>query len=761
MKLTISTIVAILTFSLMIASCKTEETKSLSPYLLPKPQRIKQPTGYYTTSNNITISSNTALLRDVEKTASKLLKDELNINLKRSEKGKRSNIRLLLIKKEGYKKEGYQLKIDDNGIFIQASSTVGIFYGIQSLSQLIEEVTIDNTVRFKKVDIIDYPYYNHRGLFLDACTHFYNISELKKLIRAMSYIKLNKLTFGIINTTTCRIEIKSRPEFTQQTAWRKVQKFGINKLPKQYIRKDGTYGGYYTQQELHDLIRFAKKLNVEIIPHVEINGTRGFHHRSYPFIRCKSTTSHKRSKQLCMTNHKTINLWSDLINNIANIFESDYIHIGGGAKSIEEDELCQHCLDHMRRNNMNNTKELEHDFFTKIESLVNSNQKKLMGWNNVYSYAQNSTSSAMVWQSSNMVSNNIKNKHQTIIGIERYYSLTIPQNFLHTPIIQEALTTRDVYEYNPNLSNQQIHNKYINGLTATIWTFKMYDFDKLTYNLFPRLFAIAENAWYGPTNKDWDDFNLRQKKTIRYLTKHQIQYGEPCEKINFNSFKTKQGQHVVLLSNDANKLMRYTLDGSEPNNTSFIYKTPITIVGTVKVTASIDNNLLGTKNAINYQRVIKKHKAIMANISYKYPYSSDTGKRKHKTLVNGILDEYLAMEVENLDFTIDLQKEESINFISTNWLIRPMRSIYEPTSITYYVSTDGINYRNIFQEMSPATNTHNGHRRASCYPGGIKARYIHIIGENRRKDPLNHITPIWFKNPDKNAWLNLDEVIIE
>ncbi|QZT37125.1 family 20 glycosylhydrolase [Halosquirtibacter xylanolyticus] len=763
MKWTIFKFAALLSLTVLLSCCNTGNVNKEEYNIFPKVKNIAEDSGYYITSRNVTISSNTALLKGVERTASNILERDFNIKSQTERSNKATNIRFILTNKKDNRGEGYQLSITEKGIVIQSSKPTGILYGIQTLAQLIHINDDNSTVQFKKVNIVDYPRYKHRGLFLDVCNHYFDIEQLKEVIRIMSRLKMNKLTLGIFNASAWRMEIKSHPLLVEKIAWRKIRIYEKGKLPSKYIREDRMYGGYYTQEELYQLIRYANKLNVEIIPHVEINDKQGPIKEIYPYLVCNKITTNthnKRHHQTCLTSPHVLEFWSIIFDEITNVFESEYIHIGGGTKTVNHSDLCDHCLQHMVDNDINSTDELKNYFFSNIETLLNSKNRKLLGWNNVYSYAKNNNSTSMVWQNSEMITKNIQKDLHTIIGIERYHSLKIPQNHIHTPMERGLLTLRDIYEYKPNKYHTNLKEEHIDGITALLWTFEIKSFDELTYQLFPRLFAIAENAWCGLENKEWNNFNYRQKKMGEYLTKDHIRQGELAERIDFNSTKSIHGKHLLILSNDANKPMRYTLDGSMPNHNSLKYIKPIPINKITHIKAKIEDDKKKPSSFV-YEKTINSHKAIMAKVEFKYPYSVDKGKGKENCLVDGILNEFIAIEKENIDFTIDLQEDKTINAISTNWLIRPMRSIFEPISVSYHISLDGQEFKNIFEEMYPAENRENDMRVVTCYPRGIKARYIRVIGENRRKNPTGHITPIWFKNPDKNASLYLDEVIVE
>ncbi|QZT36451.1 family 20 glycosylhydrolase [Halosquirtibacter xylanolyticus] len=745
-------------FSALLVGCQDVKKEKIELNVLPKVASADMGDGFYVVPSELRLATNTALLRQVAKTGGELLHEATGVTVKRSKEN--PNIKVRLIKDSRLNNEGYHLQVTSSGIVIEANKKEGILYGFQTLSQLMEKRD-SSQVTIPCVNIADTPTFEYRCLDLDVCRHFYSIEDLKRIIKVMSHIKMNKLVLELSDNAGWRIEIKSYPELTKVAAWRPSvgypsnQKYGINK-------DDGKkYGGYYKQSELRDLVRFAKKLNIEIIPQVEVSNHMKAAASAYPYLSCVNydglkDKDVKKSYPACMGNPEVLKFWDTVITELGHVFDSPFVHVGGGYMSAPYEQLCEGCHDHMKEHGFKSTDELQDHFMSDIEEVIYKHGKKLVGWNKIYRYSSNPNSMAMVWQSTGAGKQNILHKHPIIICPQRKYSLKISQTLDgYSKAKRGLLTLREVYEFAPNFDEKKnkVAAKYIKGVAALLWTNTSPDIDIVSYRLFPRLFAIAESGWSGYGDKDWNDFNSRQKLLIPYLKRNNLRYGHLAHKVEFRTKQQPNGKFALTLSNDADTQIRYTQDGKEPTVESTLYSKPIPIRGKMLIKAcSFYKD--GTRAKV-YGKRLQEHKGLMAKTSFRYMYSSDQGIFRPDVLVDGIRNDFQTMEMENMDVTLDLGKRVEVFRINTDWLVRPNKSVFEPKSVKYLVSEDGISFKNIFHEIYPA----NGHKEfvqsVDCFPGGMKIRYIRIIGENRRNNPS------WHKFSDRYAWLYLDEIVIE
>ncbi|QZE13488.1 family 20 glycosylhydrolase [Halosquirtibacter laminarini] len=743
-------------FIVLFYGCKDTEEKSVSTVLLPRAKQEIHNNGTFVSSSTLKVMSNTALLRGVEKIGSEILKNSVGVTLERSKTD--INIKLFLIKSSAIPKEGYQLSVSEEGIVIKAVDKCGILYGLQSLSQLVRKIDTDK-IEIPFVKINDSPKYPYRGLDLDLCRHFYKIKDLKSLIDVMSYLKMNKLILELADDEGWRIEIKSLPKLQSISAFRSSigftqnQVFGHNKDDK------SVYGGYYTQSEMRDLVRYAKYRNVEIIPQVEVANHLIAASRAYHFLECTSDEakiSGELSSTTCYSNDRCLKFWDQVIGELSHVFESPYIHVGGGVIKCNLDYMCESCQNLVKSGKFKTTEAIHFDYMKKIETLVHKYGKKVLGWNKVYRYSKDPSSMAMVWQSTQAARFNVKNNHPVILCPQRKFSFKMDQN-LHGDYKGKrgVLTLRDVYDFIPSFSkvDSKFLGSLVKGVSAILWTPNSPTFDVACMRLFPRLFAVSELGWYGFENKDWDNFRSRQQNMIRYVNDRMMAHGKLSHKVFFKTIKLDNGQLGLTLSNDAGDPIRYTVDGSKPDIHSALYTTPIPVDGLMIVKAlPLCND--GLKSQV-FGRKLFDHKALFCNVRYKYPYSYDLGECRSRALVDGIVNNYQTIELEDMDVTLDLGEEKEIFHITTKWASRPKKSIFEPKSVIYKVSKDGVKFRTIFQMMYSADSKESHERLVECFPGGLKARYINVIGKNRR------INPSWHNFPDRYSWLNLDEVVIE
>ncbi|MDC1106655.1 family 20 glycosylhydrolase [Prolixibacteraceae bacterium] len=751
-------VLSLFVFFVLFLGCKDSNVENGNLDVLPKVVSSEIIDGVYVVSNELRVATNTALLREVVKTGGELLHEAAGVTLKRSKES--PNIRVVLSRGLKLNLEGYRLQVSEDGIVIEVKDKKGVLYAFQTLVQLM---TMDETgqISIPCVNIVDYPKYEYRCLDVDVCRHFYSIEDLRRIIKVMSHIKMNKLVLELSDNGGWRVEIKSYPDLTNIGAWRssigfsKNQKLGLNK-------DDGSrYGGYYKQSELRELVRYAKKLNVEIIPKVEVSNHIKAASMAYPFLSCidRDSLSGKNMEvnhPVCMGNPKVFEFWDAVFTELGHIFDSPYIHVGGGYMPAVYEQLCDKCHSHMEEEHFKTTEELQDHFMADIEKIIYKQGKRLLGWNKVYRYSTNPKSMAMVWESTGAGKLNVLKHHPVIICPHRKYSFQLAQNLKGLPSRRKGVVTlRDVYEFDPNLNEKKRRSasKYVKGVSGIMWTGSSPTFDIACYRMFPRLFAIAESGWTGYGNKDWNNFNARQKNLIPYLEKNEIHFSQLAHKVDFRTISVGKSQFALTLSTDAGAPIRYTLDGAEPTIESTLYTKPIPIKGKrmLKAAAFYPDGSM----AKVYGKQIHEHKGLMAKTSFRYMYSSDQGVFRPDVLVDGIRNDFQTIELENMDVTLDLGKVVDVYRINTDWLVRPNRSVFEPRSVRYMVSEDGETYKMIFQEGFPIENKTNSVRSVDCFPGGMKMRYIRVVAKNRR------LNPEWHQFPNRYSWLFLDEIVIE
>ncbi len=413
--------------------------------------------------------------------------------------------------KEDNNRESYSLKIRDNQVFITGDDS-GVIYGIQTLFQLI----VTNNVT--DLDIEDAPRYSWRGFMLDESRHFFGKKTVMQLLVILSNLKINKFHWHLSDDQGWRIEIKQYPKLTEIGAYRKSTQIGglLSYITKK--QNNTPHSGYYTQDDIREIVEFAKILNIDIIPEIDIPGHTTALIASYNELSCDNTdnievATHFGIKKniLCVGNPNTYRILENIFDEIIDLFPSGYIHIGGDEVKFDNWKNCDKCQQLKKKLMFEDERELYSHFIGKMISYLQSKNVKVIGWNDIipdHNIENFAKSGIMIQQWMGK-----KNKLKEFI---RNNGKVIMSDFFHTYLDYNYYMTslKKVYNYNPNGN--------IMGIEAPLWTEWVHDTKRLYWQIFPRLIAIAEITWYG--NDKYKDFKNRLNNYEHILDKINVNY---------------------------------------------------------------------------------------------------------------------------------------------------------------------------------------------------------------------------------------------
>ncbi|OIR13161.1 beta-hexosaminidase [mine drainage metagenome] len=493
--------------------------------IIPQPVSVKLNGGKFQLSNNTKFIFSSDIDPHTSKLISEIIKNELPKN--HFSTNKTSSITFSLNGKfnEQLGNEGYTLNIDPKKINITANKANGLFYAMQSLLQLIpadEYKTLipNNNINIPCVSIVDYPRFKWRGFMLDVSRHFFSVALIKSMIDEMLRYKINTFHWHLTDDQGWRIEIKSLPQLTKIGAWR-VQRTGgeFMNLQKPQPGEEATYGGFYSQDEIKDVIAYAKNKFITIIPEIDIPAHSLALIASYPNISCRQKPQYvspgspltvEEDNVLCVANDSTYIIIDKILSEVAKLFSAEYIHIGGDEADKIFWDSCSKCQHLMQQNHLKNTEELQSFFIKKVSAIVASKGKKVIGWEEIMQGGLAPNAVVASWTSIDAGIKAAKLKHEVIMT---------PWD--HGMYMDNSKIERS-YSFNP--VPDSVDAKYILGGEACLWTEDTPNDREVQRMFFPRALALSEIFWTPLNKKKYDDFLRRMQQRLHYFDAKKIKY---------------------------------------------------------------------------------------------------------------------------------------------------------------------------------------------------------------------------------------------
>jgi hexosaminidase len=573
--------------------------------IIPEPVYLSSRPGHFVLPRNILIA---APQRPELKQAIHLLVEKLKVATAASVKvsttsAAAATITLQLNKQANTKigGEGYELNITPTGIVIKANEPAGLFYGIQTLWQLlpkeIENRTAQSQVKWEApcVSITDYPRFGWRGLMFDVSRHFFTKEQVKEFIDDMVKYKFNLLHLHLTDDEGWRIEIKSLPNLTKTGAWnvKKVGYFGTFSTPGPDEPRD--YGGFYTQDDIRELVQYAKDRFVNILPEIDVPGHSLAAVVSYPELSCTpgAENYHVRSGEeimdwshgqppiglvdntLCPANEKVYDFLDKVLTEIAPLFPFPYIHMGGDEcpKNYWEKSDAVKAL--MQKEGLKNMEEVQSYFEKRLEKIVESKGKKFMGWDEILEGGLAPDAIVMSWRGIKGGIEAAKQGHQVVMSPTTFVYLDYMQaDAVMEPHVYATLRLNTTYQFEP--VPDSVDAKFIMGGQANLWTEQVYNMRHAQYMTWPRGLAVAECVWSPKEKKNWKDFAARVEKHFERLDAAAIKYDPALYDPIFKASKTADGKLQIEMSTEIEGLdIHYSFDNSFPDNFYPKYSQPL------------------------------------------------------------------------------------------------------------------------------------------------------------------------------------------
>lgn len=607
--------------------------------IIPEPVSITETKGLFKLPRKITLL---CPLKAEHNATLNLLKERLStatdVPVEVKEKG-RATIELVLneVKDSISGKEGYVLSVTSKRIVLKANTPAGLYYAAQTLVQLFPP-EIESIRKVKRVDgwhiptveIVDYPRLDWRGLMLDVSRHFFTPDEVKNFIDRMSRYKYNILHWHLTDDEGWRVEIRSLPKLTETGAWRveKTGNFGTfsNPLPGE----PKTYGGYYTQEQIRDIVRYAREHFVQIMPEIDMPGHSMAAIAAYPELASSEEAEHYhvragepiidwttrprhtalKDNNLSPAKETVYEFVDKVITEIAELFPFEYIHTGGDEATYNFWEKSPEIAKLMERENLSNMAQVQSYFGRKVEKIIQSKGKKMMGWDEILEGGISPSTTLMSWRDPEYGIKASNSGHYVVMSPKQYVYLDYMQGDAVTEApVYSTLRLTQTYSFNPVLKDADSH--FVLGGQANLWTEQIYNYRQLEYMLWPRGFAIAESLWSPEDKKHWQQFIHKVEKHFERCDYAGIKYS-PAIYDPIVSVTKKNENYIVKLTTEIDGLDIYTsFDNSTPDHYYPKYTDALIIpkdAHLMRIITYRDKKMIGRLMTINVEDLKKRAK---------------------------------------------------------------------------------------------------------------------------------------------------------
>lgn len=643
----------------------------LAQSVIPVPLKMEQGTGSFL------LSEKTKLYTNLQGGEAELWENYLKalpVQLKEARMKDRKQMLFLLITPKTPQlpsPESYTLSVTSQRIEIRATSGAGLFYGMQTLLQLMQPAST-GSYSVPSVEIEDTPRFAYRGLMLDVSRHFSTKEFIKKQIDALAYYKINRLHLHLTDAAGWRLEIKKYPLLTDFAAWRTdpTWKKWWNGGRK-YLRYDepGASGGYYTQDDIREILEYARQHYITVIPEIEMPSHSEEVLAAYPQLSC-SGEPYKNS-DFCVGNEETFTFLENVLTEVMELFPSEYIHIGGDEAGKSAWKTCPKCQKRMKDEHLANVDELQSYLIHRIEKFLNNHGRRLLGWDEILQGGIAPNATVMSWRGEEGGIAAVTSGHHAIMTPGAYCYLDSYQDapYSQPEAIGGYLPLKKVYAYDPvpaSLTAEQA--KLVYGVQGNLWVEYIPTPEHVEYMIYPRMLALAEVAWSAPERKSWPDFHTRALSAVADLQ--------------------RKGYHPFDLSKEI---------GSRPESLQ-----PVS------------------------------HLALGKKVTYNSSYSPHYPAQGNTALTDGIRgdwtygdDSWQGFISDNrLDVTIDMEKETPIHSITAAFMQVVGAEVFLPETVIISISDDGINFTELQKQHFEVSKETPIRFTDISWQGEAKGRYV-------------------------------------
>ena len=671
------------------------------------------------------------------------------------------------------RKEAYSINVSSDGILVRAVAPEGIYRATRTL---LKSVGTEKTssVEFPSAEVSDWPRFGYRGLMLDVSRHFSDVEMVKRTIDMLALHQLNIFHWHLTDDQGWRIEIKSHAELTEVGAWRDDTVVGRYLGGTDYPTDGKRHGGFYTQEQIREIVAYAKERYIEIIPEIDLPGHTSAVLAAYPQLGCEDKEYKVANRWgvirdvLCAGNPASLDLFKDIMDEVCDLFPGKYIHLGGDECVKDRWKACPKCQKKIRELGLKDvgrySKEdyLQSWFMGEVASFVQSKGKRVIGWDEILEGVPMDDSVIMSWRGTEGGIAAARMGHDVVMTptSDMYFdqSQTLASQLEEIPV-GGFINVMKVYSYEPlpaSLTPEQ--QKHILGCQANVWCEYMPEERIRQYQILPRLAALSEVQWTMPERKNYKDFLKRLPKMLSIYDHYGYNYAKHIFDVACSySVNVEKGSLEVSLSTLGNDPIYYTLDGTSPQTKkAMLYDdTPIVISSPSELKVSALRNGKFTKEETLFK--LDCNTATFKKVNISTTLNIMQAHLPHEILTDGIIgslrcDDYRWMSCTGrMSLVLDLGKSESFSRIGWVALNSKSENILVPQNVKIQISEDGKQYCTILDiEKNHEIKAEQSVERISEEVGAQTARYIKMDFDS-------------YKYPDKTSpsWVFLSELIVE
>ena len=671
--------------------------------------------------------------------------------------------------------EAYNLKVTENQVIIYASGHNGFLYGLETIRQLlpvaIESKNVVSNMNWDipNVEIKDSPRFKWRGFMLDVSRHFFDKDYVMETIDQLALLKMNTLHLHLVDDQGWRIEIKKYPKLTEVGGFRVDQEDKPwNARPTPELGKETTYGGFYTQEDIKEIVAYAESRGITVVPEIEMPAHVMSAIAAYPELSCfqkpimvPSGGVWPITEIYCPGKETTFEFLENVLLEVMELFPSRYIHVGGDEATKTNWEKCTDCKKRIQEEGLENVEELQSYFIRRMERFLSSKGRTLLGWDEILEGGLAPGATVMSWRGVKGGLEASEAGHDVVMTPNSHCYFDYYQGDQDAEPLAWGgnLPLSKVYQFDPvveGMSEEQA--KHVLGGQANLWTEYVPTKAQAEYMTYPRLAALAEAVWSSKDNRNWDDFSNRVSSLFQRYGIMGVNYAKSAYQVTTEtSVNTENGVISIALKSEFPQAdIRFSLDGSDITSASKKYSAPVDIDRTTNIKAQVFKD--GEPVGAIFEKTIKYHKAVGKPVTYinkyhdSYKGAEDLGMvnvvRGSKNFHDGQWQGWLDNDME---LVIDLESPTELEKISVGALENQGSGIYFPIQVEVFLSDDGKTFRSAGSvKREYAANNGSELKDFVIEIGKQTARYIKVKATNLGTAPTGG-----------GSWMFIDEVVVE
>ncbi len=736
----------IISVSVSLLACEQQNTVEFPSEqnvdIIPKVQKIEVTDGFFELTDTIAI-----LPTEFSLEAILILTDFFRVDLDDDETAKKSEVFISIEESEFKHLNEYSLRINTDSILLRSNSKKGLLHGVSTLKQLLLLNQADGRYFIPQLEIQDWPNFQHRGLLLDCSRHLFEKEVIKKYIDLLALYKMNVLHWHLTEDQAWRIAIDKYPK--------------LESIASKRTETDGTeYGGIYSKADIREIVKYASKNGIEVIPEIELPGHSQAAIAAYPHLSCTGKQVEVANdwgvfKEIyCAGNDSVFTFLEDVLTEVIDLFPSKYIHIGGDEAPKSRWEECDKCQHRMTTEKLKDEHELQSYFIKRIQKFLQSKNKQIIGWDEILEGGLAEGAIVQSWRGFDGGIKAAYNENQVIMS---------PTSHAYLDYDLKSISLEKIYNFNPipkELESQ--YHDFIIGGECNIWTEQVPDEKTLDQKVFPRMLGMAEALW-SDTSKNYADFNRRVQSHYSILEQYKVTYGEESHPFTYATFTRNDSLFVELIPASTNLKLTYQFAHGKRNN-AIEYQDPIFIDSNKSIHVQAFKNDKPYFCVLDFP--VAKHKAIAAKVSYETSYSQWYTAGDYDALVNGKLGTYDFRDGNwqgfwgnDMKVKLRFEKAQQSKEIRINTYQYNNSWIFIPSQIELRYSMDGINWNSfgpiVKSDVDPKKRGKFIHEFIISSTEEVEFKYLKLWAKNLGK------VPDWHEAAGSDAWIFIDEIQVK